>query len=57
MGEAILDGEVIKALASDTRIRILKTLNERNKTLSEISKELNLLDHLKLLNHCVLVAK
>lgn len=52
-----MDGEVIKTLASDTRIRILKTLNERNKTLSEISKELNLLDHLKLLNHCVLVAK
>jgi DNA-binding transcriptional ArsR family regulator len=62
MGKVVLDEAVIKALASDTRIKILKALNERNKTLSEISRELNfskptLLDHLKLLNHCALIAK
>ncbi len=62
MGKVVLDEAVIKALASDTRIRILKILSRRNKTLSEISRELNLskptlLDHLKRLNHCMLIAK
>lgn len=42
MGKVVLDEVVIRALASDTRIRILKILSRRNKTLSEISRDLNL---------------
>ncbi len=34
-----LDREVFKALSSDTRVNILKSLGRRRKTLSELSKE------------------
>lgn len=34
-----LDRETFKTLASDTRINILKSLDQRRKTLSELSKE------------------
>ncbi len=40
--EITLDKEVFKALAGDTRVAVLKSLLERRKTQSELSKELSL---------------
>jgi DNA-binding transcriptional ArsR family regulator len=40
--EPVLDIKAIKALSSETRLEILKALKERNKTVSELSKELGL---------------
>jgi ArsR family transcriptional regulator, arsenate/arsenite/antimonite-responsive transcriptional repressor len=37
-----LDREVFKALASDTRLDILKALDERQKTVTELAKQLDL---------------
>jgi DNA-binding transcriptional ArsR family regulator len=41
MKELTLSQNELKALASQTRVKILKLLNERNHTLSELSKKLN----------------
>ncbi|KAA0003598.1 MAG: winged helix-turn-helix transcriptional regulator [Thermoplasmata archaeon] len=63
MGEKIvLDSNTFKALASRTRLMILKSLDERQKTISELSKimELNkatIYEHLSLLKEAGLVAK
>ena len=37
-----IDKKVFQALSSETRIKILKCLNQRKKTLTELSRELNL---------------
>ena len=37
-----IDRKVFQALSSETRIKILKCLNQRKKTLTELSRELNL---------------
>ena len=42
MAKVTLDLETFKALASPTRLSVLKTLGERRKTLSEISRDLDL---------------
>jgi DNA-binding transcriptional ArsR family regulator len=42
MPEITLSPEEFKALSSNTRIQILKLLNQRNHTLTELSKKLNL---------------
>lgn len=63
MGEKIiLDSNTFKALASRTRLMILKNLDERQKTISELSKtmELNkatIYEHLSLLQEAGLVTK
>jgi predicted transcriptional regulator len=38
----LIDRDTLKAIASDTRLDILKSLSKRKKTLSELSKVLNL---------------
>jgi len=38
VSKIVIDREVFAALASDTRIEILKQLDERRKTLSEMSR-------------------
>jgi DNA-binding transcriptional ArsR family regulator len=63
MGEKILlDSEVFKALASETRLEILKNLDERKKTVTELSRIMDLnkatiYEHLSILNHVGLVTK
>jgi DNA-binding transcriptional ArsR family regulator len=57
-----LDRKSFKALASETRIRVLKALDTRQKTLSELSKALGmskptLLKHLERLIHADLIVK
>lgn len=42
MDRITLDREVFKALASDTRLDILKALDERQKTVTELARELEL---------------
>lgn len=42
VAKVTLDLETFKALASTTRLSVLKTLGERRKTLSEISRDLDL---------------
>lgn len=42
MDRITLDREVFKALASDTRLDILKALDERQKTVTELARELSL---------------
>ncbi len=42
MAKIVLDPEAFKVLASDTRIQILKSLDSRPKTVSELSRELEL---------------
>lgn len=42
MDEIVLDKKTFEALAMETRVKILKALNERRKTQSELSKELEL---------------
>ncbi len=42
MAKVTLDLETFKALASTTRLQVLKALDERRKTLSEISRDLDL---------------
>lgn len=42
VAKVTLDLETFKALASPTRLSVLKTLGERRKTLSEISRDLDL---------------
>jgi len=55
-----LDREVIKALVSDSRYEILKSLKNKESTLSELSTELSLSkptikDHLEVLEKCGLI--
>ena len=57
-----MDRKTIKALASDTRVNILKALAERRKMPAELSRELNLaastiVEHLKYLEESELVEK
>jgi DNA-binding transcriptional ArsR family regulator len=42
MGEIKIGIEEFKALSSDTRVNIIKMLNERNHTLSELAKKMNM---------------
>jgi len=63
MGEKIvLDSNTFKALASQTRLAILKSLDERQKTVSELSKIMDMnkatiYEHLSLLKDAGLVSK
>ncbi len=62
MAKVTLDVETFKALASPTRLDVLRALDERRKTLSELAKELDLNkatihEHLQLLVACELVKK
>ncbi len=63
MGEKILlDNEIFKALASQTRLEILKELDERKKTVTELSRIMDLnkatiYEHLNILNMVGLVSK
>ncbi len=57
-----LDRESFKALAADTRINLLKSLGERRKTLSELSKQHNLKpstvkEHLDMLQNAELISQ
>jgi len=57
-----LDRPAFRALSSDTRINMLKALNERRKTVTELAKSLNLsksaaYEHLTLLTEVELVRK
>jgi len=62
MSEVIIDKNSIKALSSDNRIKILQSLEDKNKTVSELSRELNinksaLLSHLSILIDAGLIRK
>ena len=63
MGDKILlDSEVFKALASQSRLEILKNLDERRKTVTELSRTMELnkatvYEHLSVLNSAGLVSK
>ncbi len=57
-----IDKKTIKALSADTRVNILKSLKERRKLPSELSRELNMapstvVEHLKILESAQLVRK
>lgn len=57
-----LDREVFKALASDTRLDIMKALDVRQKTVTELARELNLnkatvFEHLEKLSQVELIQK
>lgn len=61
-GKIVLDRKSFEALAVDSRVRILKSLKERRKTLSEISKEQKMSlsgvkEHLETLERVGLVEK
>jgi predicted transcriptional regulator len=58
----VLDRKSFEALAVDTRVKILKSLKERRKTLTEIAKEQNMSvsgikEHLSTLENVGLIAK
>lgn len=62
MDKITLDREVFKALASDTRLAILKALDVRQKTVTELAKELELnkatvFEHLEKLETVGLIQK
>lgn len=62
MAKVTLDMETFKALASETRLSVLRALDERRKTLSELARELELNkatvhEHLQLLDATGLVIK
>ncbi|HVM45504.1 MAG TPA: winged helix-turn-helix domain-containing protein, partial [Candidatus Thermoplasmatota archaeon] len=62
MDKITLDRDVFKALASDTRLDILKKLDARQKTVTELAKELELnkstvLEHLEKLEAVGLIQK
>jgi DNA-binding transcriptional ArsR family regulator len=56
MNNLILDNQSFKALSSETRINILKELNKRQMTLSELSKKLNLKNS-TIKEHCEILIK
>jgi DNA-binding transcriptional ArsR family regulator len=58
----VLDRKAFEALAADTRVKILKSLKQRRKTLSELSKELSMSvsgtkEHLQNLEEADLIVK
>jgi DNA-binding transcriptional ArsR family regulator len=58
--EITIATQELKALASESRTKILKNLNERNHTLSELSTKLNMTpptikQHIKILMNCGLI--
>ena len=60
--KVVLDRKSFEALAVDTRVKILKSLKERRKTLSEIAKEQGMSvsgikEHLETLEHVGLIEK
>lgn len=62
MAKIVLDSEAFKVLASDTRVQILKSLDQRPKTVSELARELELnkatvFEHLQQLVNGELVKK
>lgn len=62
MDEIVVTRDVLKAIGADTRIEILKALDERQKTQSELASQLKLaaptvLEHLEHLAHAGLVEK
>jgi DNA-binding transcriptional ArsR family regulator len=62
MAQIVLDAEAFKALSSDTRLQILKALDARRLTVSELGRLLNLnkatvFEHLKMLAAADLVKK
>ncbi|HLF16549.1 MAG TPA: winged helix-turn-helix domain-containing protein [Candidatus Thermoplasmatota archaeon] len=62
MTRITLDGETFKALASSTRLTVLRALDERRKTLTELAKDMALNkatvhEHLQLLQSAGLVRK
>ena len=62
MDEIVLDKRTFEALAMESRIKILKTLKERRKTQSELSKELSLApstvsEHLEKMLNAGLIAR
>lgn len=62
MDKITLDRETFKALASDTRLLVLKALDERQKTVTELAKQMDLnkstlLEHLEKLEAAGLVQK
>ncbi len=62
MSQIVLDAEAFRALSSDTRLQILKALDARRLTVSELSRLLNLnkatvFEHLKQLSTADLVKK
>lgn len=62
MDKITLDRDAFKALASDTRLDILKSLDQRQKTVTELSRELDLnkatvFEHLEKLAQVELVQK
>jgi DNA-binding transcriptional ArsR family regulator len=52
----VLDGESFKALASETRIKILKSLGKRRMTLSELGKKIKLKNP-TIKEHCEILEK
>jgi DNA-binding transcriptional ArsR family regulator len=62
VGKITLDADTFKALASSTRLTVLKALDERRKTLTELSRDLDLNkatvhEHMALLTAAGLVRK
>ena len=62
MAKVTLDMETFKALASETRLQVLRALDERRKTLSELAREMELNkatvhEHLQLLTGTGLIKK
>lgn len=60
--KVVLDRKSFEALAADSRVKILKSLKERRKTLSELSKELGMSvsgtkEHLQTLEDAELIVK
>ncbi|MFZ5501776.1 MAG: ArsR/SmtB family transcription factor, partial [Candidatus Micrarchaeota archaeon] len=61
-GKIVLDRKSFEALAVDSRVRILKSLKERRKTLSEVASEQKMSlsgvkEHLETLERVGLIAK
>src|ERR1051326_5715288 len=62
VGKITLDAETFRALASSTRLTVLKALDERRKTLTELARDLQLNkatvhEHMQLLTAAGLVRK
>ena len=62
VAKVVLDSEVFKALASPTRLAVLRSLDERRKTVTELARDLELNkatvhEHLQLLVATGLIKK